>query len=139
MRRIAAVVIVASFAGASSAYGQANCTRTLSSHPAWDDAAYSEKSMSYNWSGNKTPKWFAGAVGKWNACSGSPSLTVGTGGAKTWTVKEISKPLQGMKSTACGVLDAKGTYGPSNAIYLVEDKGRCGKMKGSSGLMVEMP
>ncbi len=59
MRRIVAVIVVASFAGASGAYGQANCTRMLGDY---NDAAYSEKSMSYRWFSGKAPSWFAGAV-----------------------------------------------------------------------------
>ena len=128
MRRIAAVVLAAS-ATASGTYGQENCTRTLSPSSVWTDAAYSESSMSYSWSGNKTPKWFAGAVGKWNACSGSPALTVGTAGERTWTVKEISKRLPGMSSTACGYTDGLGKVGPANTIYLIDVAGCPGKSK----------
>ncbi len=111
--RVAAVVLVALFAGATDAAGQANCTRTLSGNPFWDDTAYSEKSMSYKWSSGQTPGWFAGAVAKWNACAGSPALSIGAGGAKTWTVLQQASPTGG-----CGYIDAPGNYGPPRTIYL---------------------
>ncbi len=61
-RGLGAFVLAVSFLGASSAYGQANYTRTISNY---NDAAYSEKSMSFRWSSGQAPSWFAGAVAKW--------------------------------------------------------------------------
>lgn len=65
--------------------------------------------MSYRWSSGNAPSWFAGAVAKWNACSGSPALSVGASGAKMWTVTETSNVPGG----DCGYTDA-----PGKTIYL---------------------
>ena len=114
----AALFLLLAGLGASHGFAQANCTQTLSGTGAYDDSAYSETSMSYNWVGGDEPGWFDTAVGKWNRCNGAPTMSTGTGGDSTWTVKYSSSVPGVLDSGSCGYADVNGDFGDPRNIYL---------------------
>lgn len=85
MKRIGFLVLLL-VSGSGNASAQANCTRTLGADR-YDDSAYSETSMSYNWINGDQPDWFDDTVAMWNKCSNGPSMSTGGGGDQAWNVR----------------------------------------------------